>query len=245
MTAYSSLFTITGIPYLDILILAMLLSVALYLARAPFHRAIRSLSRVVHNGMRLAARSVKISEVRLVERNRDVLIAEGKENAERIIEREFERLSNAVNRDLEKYPKLHRQLADTVTKLEDNYSASAETQPELPTWMPVIESISRIEHKGDAMVANILEEIHKTIEDQHQSAIDNYRRDCTTRHRILHRMMPFWRQVIKKLDTVGASINRLSSRAVSVDRYIQDYEEIRSQTDKAARRPSGPTASGT
>jgi hypothetical protein len=238
MTPHRSLFTITGILYLDILILAMLLSVALYLARAPFHRAIRSLSRVVHGGMRLAARSVKNSEVRLAERNQDVLIAEGKESAERIIEREFERLSNAVSRDLEKYPKLHRQLADTVTKLEDSFSESAETQPELPAWMPVIESISRIEYKGDAMVANILGEIHKTIEGQHKSAIDNYRSDCTNRHRILHRMMPFWRQVIKKLDTVGASINRLNSRAMSVDRLIQDYEEIRSQTDKAARRLS-------
>jgi hypothetical protein len=238
MTANGSLFAVTGIPYLDILILVMLFSVALYLAREPFHRAIRSLSRVVHSGMRLAARSVKISEVRLVERNRDVLIAEGKENAERIIEREFERLSNAVDRDLQKYPKLHRQLADTVTRLEDNYSASAEIQPELPAWMPVIESISRIDHKGDAMVANILEEIHKTLEDQHKAAIDNYRSDCTNRHRILHRMMPFWRLVIKKLDKVGASVKRLSSRAASVDRYIQDYEEIRSQTDKATRRLS-------
>ena len=51
-------------------------------------------------------------------------------------------------------------------------------------------------------------------------------------------MMPYWRKVIKKLDTVGASVERLSNRAVSVDRYIQDYEEIRSQTDKAARRLS-------
>jgi len=238
MTADSSFLAVTGIPYLDILIFFMLVSIALYLAREPFHRAIRSLSRVVHNGLRLAARSVKISEARLVERNRDVLIAEGKENAERIIEREFERLSNAVNRDLEKYPNLHRQLADTVTKIEDNYSAGAETQPELPAWMPVIESISKIDHKGDAMVANILGEIHKTLEDQHKSAIDNYRSDCTSRHRILHRMMPYWRKVIKKLDTVGASVERLSNRAVSVDRYIQDYEEIRSQTDKAARRLS-------
>ncbi len=238
MTVNSSLFAVTGIPYLDILIFIMLVSIALYLAREPFHRAIRSLSRVVHNGMRLAARSVKISEARLVERNRDVLIAEGKENAERIIEREFERLSNAVNRDLEKYPNLHRQLADTVTRIEDNYSAGAEIQPELPAWMPVIESISKIDHKGDAMVANILVEIHKTLEEQHKSAIDNYRSDCTSRHRILHRMMPYWRKVIKKLDTVGVSVERLSNRAVSVDRYIQDYEEIRSQTDKAARRLS-------
>jgi hypothetical protein len=238
MAASSSLFAITGILYLDVLILFVLVSVALYLAREPFHRAIQSLSRVVHNGMRLAARSVNISEARLVERNRDVLIAEGKENAERIIEREFERLSNAVNRDLQKYPQLHRQLADTVTKLEDNYAESAEIQPELPAWMPVIESISRIDHKGDAMVANILEEIHKTLEDQHKSAIDDYRSNCTNRHRILHRMMPFWRQVIKKLDRVGASVKRLSSRAASVDRYIQDYEDIRSQTDKAARRLS-------
>jgi len=238
MAAESSVFAITGIPHLDAFILIMLLSAALYLAREPFHRAIRSLSKVVYNGLRLAARSVKISETRLVERNRDVLIAEGKEDAERIIEREFERLSNAVTRDLQKYPKLHKQLADTVATLEDNYSASAESQPELPAWMPVIESISKIDHKGDAMVANILEEIHKTLEDQHKAAIDNYRSDCTRRHRILHRMMPAWRKVIKKLDTVGASVKRLSGRAASVDRYIQEYEDIRSQTDKAARKLS-------
>jgi len=238
MVADSPFIAITGVPYLDVLILILLLSAALYLAREPFHRAIRSLSKVIYNGMRLAARSVKISESRLVERNRDVLIAEGKENAERIIEREFERLSNAVNRDLQKYPKLHRQLSDTVAKLEDNYSASAEVQPELPAWIPVIDSISKIDHKGDAMVANILEEIHKTIEDQHKAATDNYRTDCTRRHRIMHKMMPFWRSVIKKLDTVGTSIKRLNSRAASVDRYIHDYEQIRSQTDKATRKLS-------
>jgi hypothetical protein len=238
MTNTSSFFTITGIVYLDILILVMLLSIALYFAREPFHRAIRSLSRVVYSGMRLAARSVKISENRLVARNREVLIAEGKENAERIIEREFERLSIAVTRDLEKYPKLHRQMADTVTKLEDSYAESAEVHPELPAWMPVIESISQIDHRGDAMVANILEEIHKTLEDQHKSAIANYRSDCTARHKVLNRMMPLWRQVTKKLDAVGTSIKRLNSRATSVDRYIQDYEEIRSDSNKALRRLS-------
>ena len=238
MTNNNSFFTITGIVYLDILILVMLLSIALYFAREPFHRAIRSLSRVVYSGMRLAARSVKISEDRLVARNREVLIAEGKENAERIIEREFERLSIAVTRDLEKYPKLHRQMADTVTKLEDSYAESAEAHPELPAWMPVIESISQIDHRGDAMVANILEEIHKTLEEQHKTAIAKYRSDCSARHKILHRMMPLWRQVTKKLDAVGSSIKRLNGRATSVDRYIQDYEEIRSASNKALRRLS-------
>lgn len=72
-----------GSPGLSVLIWLLLAIVMLYLARCPAHRAIRSLSRVIRSGMRLASRSVALAEKRLVYRNRQVLLAAGRESVER------------------------------------------------------------------------------------------------------------------------------------------------------------------
>jgi hypothetical protein len=51
-------------------------------------------------------------------------------------------------------------------------------------------------------------------------------------------MLPAWRKVQKALNDVGKSIANLNQRAKSIDRYMDEYEQIRLQTDKAARRLS-------
>ena len=68
------------------------LAVAMYFARLPAHRMLLSLARALHRTLRLAGRSVVLAEQRLQARNREVLLAAGREAKERIIEREFERL---------------------------------------------------------------------------------------------------------------------------------------------------------
>ena len=88
------------------ILLAALLLAAMYLARKPFHRAVLAFSLVINNALRLSAASVRQAEKKLVERNREVLMAEGLENAERLVEREFERINAAVVRDLKGYPAL-------------------------------------------------------------------------------------------------------------------------------------------
>jgi hypothetical protein len=70
--------------------------VLLYLARGPAHKAIYSLSRVVHAGFRLMARSVMLAEERVRNRNKEVLLATGAEAAERMIEREFRRVEGVT-----------------------------------------------------------------------------------------------------------------------------------------------------
>ena len=106
----ANMLSITSNTFLSMLIWIVLLLAALYFARKPFHRAMGSLSRIVHNAMRLTAASVTSAEKRLVQRNREVLMAAGLESAERLVEREFDRINAAVVRDLEGYPKICKDL---------------------------------------------------------------------------------------------------------------------------------------
>ncbi len=232
---FANMLSITPSPFLSVMIWIVLILAALYFARRPFHRAIGSLSKIIHNAMRLTSASVLQAEKRLSQRNREVLMAAGLENAERIVEREFDRISTAVLRDLEGYPNLHRRLSEATTQLDEDYNKSADVLPSLPNWIPIIESIAKVKHTGDAMVANMLGEINRSLEDQHKTAIEEYRNSTALRHSILNKMLPLWRKVQRTLNDIGKSITKLNDRAKSIDRYMNEYEEIRKQTDKAAR----------
>ena len=231
----ANMLSITSNPFLSMLIWIALLLAALYFARRPFHRAVGSLCKILHNAMRLISASLLSGEKRLVKHNREVLMAAGLEKAERLLEREFGRINAAVVRDLESFPHLQRQLTELTTRLDEDYRSSADLPPSLPNWLPVIESIANIEHSGDSMVANMLGEINRTLKEQHKSAIDNYRNSNAQRHSILNKMLPVWRGVIKGLNKVERSIENLNRRAKRIDRCMDEYEQIRLQTDKAAR----------
>jgi hypothetical protein len=213
----------------------VLLLAALYFARKPFHRVVGSLAKIIHNAMRLTATSVLSAESVLAQRNREVMMAAGLEKAERLVEREFDRINSAVVRDLAGFPHLQRRLLELTTRLDEDYSSSADVPPSLPNWRPIIESIAGIKHTGDSMVANMLGEINRTLTEQHKSAIDNYRKSNALRYTILRKMLPVWRKVDKSLNDVGNAIDNLNRRAKSIGRYMDEYEQIRMQTDKAAR----------
>jgi hypothetical protein len=231
----ANMLSITSNPFLSMMIWIVLLLAALYFARKPFHHAVGSLAKIIHNAMRLTATSVRSAEGKLAQRNREVLLAAGLEKAERLVEREFDRITSAVVRDLASYPHLQRQLLDLTTRLDEDYTASADVPPSLPNWRPIIESIAGIKHTGDSMVANMLGEINRTLTEQHKSAIDNYRKSNASRYGLLRKMLPVWRKAQKTLNDVGNAIDNLNRRAKSIDRYMQAYEQIRLQTDKAAR----------
>ncbi len=232
---FANMLNITSSPALSILIWIILLLLALYFARRPFHRAVMSFSKIIYNAMRFTAASVLSAEKRLAKRNREVIMAAGLENAERIVEREFDRIGAAVTRNLEGYPNVHRQLSEMITKLDEDFTSSADVPPSLPNWMPIIESIAKIKHTGDSMVANMLAEINRSLTEQHKKAIEDYRNSTASRHSILSKMMPFWRKIEKSLDRIAGSITSIKKRSKTVDRYMDEYEKIRSGSDKAAR----------
>ena len=182
----NSLLSITSNPY----ILLSLILAAMYFARKPAHRAIRAFSRVINNAMRLASASFLLAEEKLAQRNREVLMAEGLENAERMVEREFDRIKAAVARDLEGYPALQRKISEVIIQVEEDYNNSVDVPTALPDWVKVIEAIANIKDTGDSMVSNMLGEINRTLKERHKETIASYRDASSKRHAILNRMMP-------------------------------------------------------
>ena len=96
---------------LSVLVLLLIAVPFLYAARAPMHALIRSASRSVSNPLRLGSRWLADTAKRLHGRNRQVLFAHGSHEVKQTIEREFERVTILVQRDLEGYPVLQRKLA--------------------------------------------------------------------------------------------------------------------------------------
>jgi hypothetical protein len=226
---------VPGYPVLSVLIWFVVAIVMLYLARYPAHRAIKSLSRVIHCGMRLASRSVLLAEKRLVYRNKEVLLAAGRESVERLIEREFQRVDAVVRRDLSGYPALQHKLAEQIARIDEDYGESAELPPPPPTWVNAVKAIAKIPFNNDPTVANIFKEIHKSITKQYKNTMDEYRKSTGARHALLKQMMPYWRKLTQTLDQVGKKITGLQERSTVIDHRMEDYEQIRAKTDKAER----------
>jgi hypothetical protein len=222
-------------PALSVLVLATGLVMLLYLARVPAHQGIRSLSRVAHNALRLAARSVLQAETRVSRRNRDVLLSTGAEAVERQIERGFHRVSRVVERDLQGYPALHRSLSDLVVKIDEDYRQSTETPPSPPGWLDAVEAVAKIPPTADGLVARMLGEINKTLDKHHKETLEEYRKASGTRHKLLRRMMPRWREIQKTVSAVGKTITGLTGRAEAIDRRMKEYEDIRSGSREAER----------
>ena len=229
------LFMIPGPPVVSIIIWLVLMITMLYLARTPAHRAIRSLTRTVHSGFRLAARSIQSAESRLMSRNKEVLLAAGREAVERQLEREFQRVNAVVKRDLSGYPALQRVIADQIIKIEDDYQQTTEIPPPPPTWVKVVESVAQIPAHGDPTVPHILEEIHKTIDRQYRTAMSAYRKNVGQRHDILAKMMPYWRKLNDRLAKVGKTISGLQARSQVIDNRMEHYEQILAKSDRAER----------
>lgn len=220
------------LTWLTVILLAV---IALYLTRAPAHSAIMSLARVLHATMRLAAFSVFKAEKRMTERNREVLLAAGREAAEHIIEREFERMDAAVQRDLAECPALQRKIEEQIASVEEDHNKSAEVPPTPPGWANAVEAVANIPSKGDPMVANILDKIHESLVEAQQKARDQYRDATRDRHKYLRNMLPHWRRIQQQLSLTDKNVKSLLHRAKVIDRHMEEYENILQGSDRAAR----------
>lgn len=220
---------------LSITIWFVVVVISLYLARTPAHRLIVSVSRLLHSGLRLIARSLTQVENRLAKRNKEVVLNAAQDNVERVIEREFHRINAVVSRDLAGYPALHRKISDIVNKVEDDYRNSTETPVSPPNWLEAVEAVSKIPQNGNAKVDRIIGDIHASIEYAHKETMEEYRKATAARHQLLKKMIPAWREVSQHLAEAKKSITALDDKAAFVDSQMKLYEQIRAQEDTAAR----------
>ena len=227
------IFMVASDPTISALFWAVVLIVFMYLGRAPARSAITALGQILHSACRIAAQAVKRGEDRLQQRNRAVLLAAGAEAKERIIEREFERITSTVERDLARYPETQRALEECIQRIDDDHRNSTGVPPEVPGWTKAVEAVAKVSTKADPIVRDVLEGIHKTLDKAEQQSLGMYRTACRERHRLLSRMLPKWRGIQVTLKDMDRAIFSLLERSRSVDRHMSEYRDILNASDRA------------
>jgi len=222
---------ITPWPAVSALLWFVFLVAVLYLARRTAHQAIHTATGALAHGLRLAAHSIAHAELRLAARNREVLLAAGREAKERIVEREFERVSETVRKDLTNYPALHRALSESITRIEEDHQKAVDVPPEAPGWVRAVEAVAKLDARNGA--ADVLADIHKSLVRAHNEAMQAYRKASGERHGLLSRMMPEWRRIQDTLGRVNKCVESLLTRSVAIDRHMQEYEDMVRGQDRA------------
>ena len=171
----SFLLNITPWPVLSALLWIVMLVAALYFARPTAHKLIRAAAFSLHKTFRTASLSIGKAESALGRRNREVLLAAGREAKERIVEREFDRINETVRKDLANYAALHRSLSESIDRIERDHQEAVEVPPDPPGWVKAVEAVAEMStNDGRYTVGNILADIHKSLVRAHKEAMAAY-----------------------------------------------------------------------
>jgi hypothetical protein len=205
----------------------------LYAARKPVHEVLHAVGQLAGGPLRASSRWLLGTARDMRERNRQVLLAHGREEAGQQIAREFERVSLLVTRDLEGYPALQRRLLDEITRVEEDYKKCGEVPPPPPEWIDAISAVASVKTNGNELVVRLLEEINRSIKDIHEKTLAEYRRAYEERHEILDGFMPFWRSLDKTLTQADRKMTSLTDRAAAIDAQMARFEQIVGKTERA------------
>jgi hypothetical protein len=226
--------SITPWPVLSALLWIVLVVAALYFARPTAHKLIFAAGNSLHKLFRTASVSVAGAESGLANRNREVLLAAGREAKERIVEREFDRINETVRKDLSSYAGLHRSLSESIGRIEQDHKDAVDVPPDPPGWVKAVEAVANIDSReGRVGIGNVLSDIHKSLVKAHKEAMVMYHEASGKRHELLRKMRPEWRQIQQTLAKVGKNVDSLLSRSVTIDRHMQEYEDMVKGEDRA------------
>ncbi len=222
-----------GNAALSVLLLYIGALLFLYPARRPLHGIIRSMTRAISGPLRLGARWLMSTAEVLRSRNKMVLLSHGKEEITQGIEREFDRVTTVVQRDLHDYPVLQRKLMGEITRIEEDYQKCGEVPPTPPEWTKAVAAVAKIAPTADGLVQKILGDIGHSIEKIQERAIVEYRKAYEERHKILKGFMPFWRSLNQTLTQVDRNLTGLQESASRIDAQMEKYEQITANSENA------------
>ena len=222
-------------PGLSTVISILIIISLMYFAREQAHQMFMVSARSLRNMLKMAAVSLKKAEENIKLRNREVLLSNGREQSERIIEREFQRVETLVDRDLSGYPTLQRDLKEQITLINEDYVQSNEVPPQPPEWIKAVNTIAKIPSEGSPVVAKILNDISNTLKKALDKNVYEYRKSSKDRHLLLKKMLPYWRSLNSTLESVEEKISGLDGRSKAIDKHMEEYEAILAKSDYAER----------
>lgn len=217
---------------LSVLTLFILVTIFLYAARTPAHNVILSSCNLIGHAFRFTARWLLATAEGLRQRNKAVLLAHGRDEVTSQIEREFERVTDMVRKELGEFPALQRKMMDELTRIEDDYKKSGEVPLPPPEWVDALSTIANLQSGGD-IAKKMLDDLHRSVQKIHDKTISEYRKTYESRHKILSGLVPVWRSAEKIVKTIDANMINLNSNAKAIDAHMARYEEIHSKTDKS------------
>jgi hypothetical protein len=216
---------------MSVLVMAILAMLFLYAARKPMHGVIRSICTLGAHSTRFIARWLFLSADNLRQRNQSVLLAHGQESEAVLIDREFERVSNIIRKDMQEFPALQRKMLEETTRIEEDYRKCGEVPPPPPEWVTALESVAQIKSGGD-VPRKLLEDINKSIQKIHDKTVAEFRRAYEDRHKILKGMQPSWRSVEKLIGEMDKKMVTLQTNAKQIDGHMTKFEGIRAKENK-------------
>ena len=228
------LLNITPWPVLSALLWIVLIVTTLTFARPTAHKLIFATGNSLHKMFRTASLSVVKAEKDLANRNREVLLAAGREAKERIVEREFDRINETVRKDLANFSALHRSLNESINRIENDHQQAVDVPPEPPGWVKAVEAVAAIDSKDSRVgIGDVLADIHKSLIKAHKEAMVAYHEASRTRHTLLRKMRPDWRLIQQTLSQVGKNVDSLLGRSATIDRHMQEYEDMVKGEDRS------------
>ncbi len=235
VTSMDFFLNITPWPVLSALLWIVLAITTLYFARSSAHKAIRVATGSLHLSLRFGSKAVLRAATALAQRNREVLLAAGREAKERIVEREFDRVNETVRKDLASFSALHRALSESIKSIEEDHQQAVDVPPDPPGWVKAVQAVANLDSRdGRVRVGSVLSDIHKSLIKAHQEAMTMYRDASAKRHTLLRKMRPEWRRIQQTLGQIGKNVDSLLSRSVTIDRHMLEYEDIIAGQDRAA-----------
>ncbi len=223
--------------WLGFSLLLIVSTIILFLARNHAHKSIAALTQLLYSGLRLSSNALSSTQRRVRERNRDVLLQQGREQVERDLCRNFSEISQFVQRDLGGYPEIQRDIKTQVTQIQDDYQKSGEVPSVLPEWVEAIDTVSNIKSstKGPNINDTLVEQIVHTAEAQHKELLEQAREDAQQRHSRLKNMCQHWRKLSDSVDKAGNHLHEVITRSANIDRHMAQFNEIIEGSDGVVR----------
>ncbi|MBI5783470.1 MAG: hypothetical protein HZA69_06990 [Gammaproteobacteria bacterium] len=217
---------------LSLLVLFFAAIPILYGARQAMHSLLQTLFRGISNPLRLLSHWLFKTADTLRERNKLVLLSRGREDVAHGVAKEFDRVTNLVERDLHGYPALQRKLMDEITRIEEEFQKCSEVPPPPPEWTKAVAAIAKIKPSSDGLVERILEDISNSIDEIYEKVVAEYRESYKRRHDILKGFMPFWRSVDQTLKRVDKNLTGMQQSAARIDEQVEKYKQIHARSEQ-------------
>lgn len=228
---------IPGQPVLSWILAIICGMLVLYFIRPSAHQLLDNLTTLIVQNFRLLSRSLGVSAKNMSQRNKEVLLEHGKQQAERELERQFIRLGSLVEKDLARYPTVQRNIEQNISAMEEKLSQTSEVPAPLPEWTEAVESITKLKDttKNDAVVGKLLQAIYEAFHTQQNEVMSTYKKDISKRHNLLKGAMNHWRHLLEKLGNVEKHWQHLNDQAKKIDLQVERFDSMVKATDKAER----------